>query len=111
MSKCSKIALYKDTVQFDEKAAKKFLKPDILPVLQKSVDYIEGLENYTQEALETVFKQIMDETDLKFGKIAQPLRVAITGTTVSPGIFEMLLALGKEKTVLRIKRAIQFISG
>jgi len=101
---------YQDTVQFDEKAAKKFLKPDILPVLQKSVDYIKGLENYTQEELETVFKQIMDETDLKFGKIAQPLRVAITGTTVSPGIFEMLLALGKEKTVLRIKRAIQFIS-
>ena len=101
---------YQDTVQFDEKAAKKFLKPDILPVLQKSVDYIEGLETYTQEELETVFKQIMDETDLKFGKIAQPLRVAITGTTVSPGIFEMLLALGKEKTILRIKRAIQFIS-
>ncbi|MBC2703863.1 glutamate--tRNA ligase [Desulfobacula sp.] len=101
---------YQDTVQFDEKAAKKFLKPDILPVLQKSVDYIEGLENYTQEELETVFKQIMDETDLKFGKIAQPLRVAITGTTVSPGIFEMLLALGKEKTILRIKRAIHFIS-
>ncbi|MCK4767330.1 MAG: glutamate--tRNA ligase, partial [Desulfobacula sp.] len=71
---------YQDTVQFDEKAAKKFLKPDILPVLQKSVDYIEGLETYTQEELETVFKQIMDETDLKFGKIAQPLRVAITGT-------------------------------
>jgi len=101
---------YQDDVRFDEKAAKKFLKPDILPVLQKSVDYIESLETYTQESLEDGFKKIMDETDLKFGKIAQPLRVAITGTTVSPGIFEMLLALGKEKTILRIKRAIQFIS-
>lgn len=105
---------YQDDVQFDEKAAKKFLTPDptsrTQDMLQKSADYIDGLDTYTQESLEDVFKKIMDETDLKFGKIAQPLRVAITGTTVSPGIFEMLLALGKEKTVLRIKRAIQFIS-
>jgi len=51
----------------------------------------------------------MEETGLKFGKLAQPLRVAITGTTVSPGIFEMLLVLGKEKTTNRIKKAIRFI--
>jgi len=100
---------YQDTVQFDEMAAKKFLKQDTLNVLQKSADYIEGLDTYTQASLEDVFKKIMAETDLKFGKIAQPLRVAITGTTMSPGIFEMLLALGKEKTVLRIKAAVQFI--
>ncbi len=100
---------YRDEVQFDEKAAKKFLKPDILEVLQKSAAYINGLEEYTQDALENVFKQIMEETDLKFGKIAQPLRVAITGTTVSPGIFEMLLALGKGKTVQRIETAIRLV--
>ncbi len=107
----SAVFYYQDTVQFDEKAAKKSLKPDILDVLQKSADYIEGLENYAQEELETVFKKIMAETDLKFGKIAQPLRIAITGTTISPGIFEMLLALGRKKTILRIKNAIEFISG
>ncbi len=100
---------YQDEVQFDEKAAKKFLKSDTLDILLKSADYINALEVYTQEELENVFKQIMEETELKFGKIAQPLRVAITGTTVSPGIFEMLLALGKEKTILRIKRAIGLI--
>jgi len=101
---------YQDDVKFDEKAARKFLKPDTLDILQKSADYISALEGYTQEELENVFKQIMEETGLGFGKIAQPLRVAITGTTVSPGIFEMLLALGKEKTVQRIKKAILFIS-
>jgi glutamyl-tRNA synthetase len=96
---------YHNDVKFDEKAANKFLKPDVLDVLQKSADYIEGLGDYTQETLEDVFKRIMEETNFKFGKIAQPLRVAITGTNVSPGIFEMLLALGKDKTVLRIKSA------
>ena len=105
----SAVFYYQDEVSFNEKAARKFLKPDIVAVLQKSADYIKGLENYSQEELENVFKKIMEETDLKFGKIAQPLRVAITGTTVSPGIFEMLLALGREKTILRIKNAIKFI--
>ena len=100
---------YQDDVKFDEKAADKFLNPDIKAILQKSADYIKGLEEYTQEELENVFKRIMEETDLKFGKIAQPLRVAITGTTMSPGIFEMLLALGKDKTIQRIKSAIQLI--
>jgi len=100
---------YQDNVQVDETAAKKFLTPDIAAVLQKAADDINALEVYTQETLESIFKKIMEETKLKFGKIAQPLRVAITGTTVSPGIFEMLLALGKEKTILRIKSAIQLV--
>ncbi len=102
---------YQDEIEFDDKAAKKFLTPDILDMLQKAVQYIEDIKEYTQTELENIFKQIMEETDLKFGKIAQPLRVALTGTTTSPGIFEMLLALGQEKTVQRIKAAIKFING
>ncbi len=102
---------YKDEVEWDQTTADKFLTPDILSVLEKSTERIEALEPYTHEGLEDVFKRIMEETGLKFGKIAQPLRVAITGTTVSPGIFEMLLVLGKEKTIKRLKKAIRFIQG
>ncbi len=101
---------YKDEIEYDEKAARKFLTSDIADMLQKAALYIEDIKDYTQNELENIFKQIMEETDLKFGKMAQPLRVAITGTTTSPGIFEMLLALGKKKTVQRIKAAIQFIN-
>ena len=100
---------YADQVEFEEKAAKKFLKPETAPMLTQCADGIQALEEYTEPALEGVFKEIMDQTGLKFGKIAQPLRVAVTGTTVSPGIFEMLLALGKETTVQRIQRAARFI--
>jgi glutamyl-tRNA synthetase len=101
---------YQDEIEFDEKAANKFLTSDILDMLQKAAQYIKDIKEYTQNELENIFKQIMDETELKFGKIAQPLRVALTGTTTSPGIFEMLLALGKEKTVQRIEKAIAFIN-
>lgn len=100
---------FKDQIEYDPKAADKFLTKDIKDILEKAVSYIEGIAEYSQEELENVFKQIMEETGLKFGKIAQPLRVAVTGTTVSPGIFEMLLALGKEKTIQRLKAAAAFI--
>ncbi|OGR10496.1 MAG: glutamate--tRNA ligase [Desulfobacterales bacterium RIFOXYA12_FULL_46_15] len=100
---------YKDEVEYDKTAADKFLLPDMLPVLEKSAEMIDTLDPYTHEALETVFKFIIEETGHKFGKIAQPLRVAVTGTTVSPGIFEMLLVLGKEKTIKRIRKAVRFI--
>lgn len=99
---------YKDEIEFEEKAAKKFLKPETFDLLNKCADALEGLADFSQGAQEEMFKQIMEETGLGFGKIAQPLRVAVTGTTVSPGIFEMFIALGKEKTVQRIRRAAQF---
>ncbi|MEE4364264.1 MAG: glutamate--tRNA ligase [Desulfotignum sp.] len=97
---------YVDAPKLDEKAAAKFLTPDTADILTRAADAIESLTDFTQENLEEIFKKIMADWDLGFGKIAQPLRVAITGTTVSPGIFEMLLALGKDKTVFRIRRAI-----
>jgi glutamyl-tRNA synthetase len=51
----------------------------------------------------------MDETELKLGKIAQPVRVALTGRTASPGIFEIIAILDKERVVPRLRKAIGFI--
>nr|WP_319491391.1 glutamate--tRNA ligase [uncultured Desulfobacter sp.] len=99
---------YKDEIEFEEKAAKKFLKPETADLLTKCADAFEGLGDFSQASQEEAFKQIMEETGLGFGKIAQPLRVAVTGTTVSPGIFEMFIALGKDKTIQRIRKAAQF---
>ena len=99
---------YADEITYDEKAAKKFLKPETADLLNRCAANIEALADYTHDSLETLFKAVMEETGLGFGKIAQPLRVAVTGTTVSPGIFEMLLVLGKERTVNRIKKAAEF---
>jgi glutamyl-tRNA synthetase len=51
----------------------------------------------------------MDQTGLKLGKIAQPVRVALTGRTASPGIFEIIAILGKDRVLPRLRKAIQFI--
>ena len=105
----SALFYFQDEVEMDEKAAKKFLKPATLEPLKKSLAAMETLELFTQENLEAAFTSVMEETGLKFGKIAQPLRVALTGKTVSPGIFEMILALGEGKTLDRIRKAVAII--
>jgi glutamyl-tRNA synthetase len=94
---------------YDEKAAAKFLKPDLLAPIKQLADGISGLTEFDQKNLEDMFKQVMADFGLGFGKVAQPVRVALTGKTVSPGIFEMILALGKEKVISRLYDAVQWI--
>ena len=100
---------YQDDIVFEEKAAKKFLKANALEPLNHLAAKLEALSEYTQSGLEDVFKAVMEETELKLGKIAQPVRVALTGRTASPGIFEIIAILGRERVIPRLKKAIQFI--
>jgi glutamyl-tRNA synthetase len=101
---------YREDVRpYDDKAAKKFLKPEIAPVLASLADQLAALDDLSEERQEGVFKKIMEETGLGFGKIAQPVRMALTGTTVSPGIFEMIAVLGKKRVSARLKAAVAFI--
>jgi len=98
-----------DSVEYEEKAAAKFLKPGALEPLQYLISELEALETFTQEALEQAFVRVMDKTGLKLGKIAQPVRVALTGRTYSPGIFEIVAIIGREKVVRRLQAAVDYI--
>ena len=100
---------FKKDIELEEKAAKKFLKETARQPLELTLKYLIALDTFTEKNLEDALKQVMEDTELKFGKIAQPLRVALTGTTVSPGIFEMILALGREKTLSRIEKALEYM--
>ncbi len=100
---------FADQIDYEEKAARKFLKPAVLEALQLLLAQFETLENFSEENLETAFKAVMDQTGLKLGKIAQPVRVALTGKTASPGIFEVTAIIGKDKVLSRLQKAIRFI--
>ena len=67
---------------------------------------LDAMDSWTQDALETAVKSFAEETGEKLGKIAQPLRAALTGTNVSPGIFEVAAVLGKEEALGRVDDAI-----
>ncbi|MEJ2640790.1 MAG: glutamate--tRNA ligase [Desulfosarcinaceae bacterium] len=97
---------YTDPIVYEEKAAKKFFKAAALEPLRLLTEKLKALESFEEKPLEAVFKAVMDETGLKLGKIAQPVRVALTGTTVSPGIFEIISVLGPEKVIARLEAAI-----
>ena len=91
---------YRSDIEYDEEAAKKVLKAAALEPLNMITAKLESLENYTQSDLENVFRAVMDESGLKLGKIAQPVRVALTGK---------IAILGKERVIPRLKKAIRFI--
>jgi glutamyl-tRNA synthetase len=103
---------YRDSVQpYDEKAAKKFLKPEAASVLSSFADQLDALPNLKEKTQEGAFKKVMESAELGFGKIAQPVRVALTGTTVSPGIFEVIEVLGKDRVLQRLRAAVDYIEG
>jgi glutamyl-tRNA synthetase len=94
----------------DEKAWKKVMKDGALPLLSAALEALRSADPYEPAELENTLGRILAEHDVKPGKLYQPIRVAITGTSVSPGIFESLSVLGKERSVERIERAVQRLS-
>jgi len=100
---------FTDTVSYDEKAAKKFFKPASLEPLVFLAEQLEALDEFNETDLENAFKTVMEKTGLKLGKIAQPVRLALTGRTASPGIFEIIEIIGKDRVLSRIKDAIKFV--
>jgi glutamyl-tRNA synthetase len=101
--------LYKEFTDYNEKAAKKNFKQGSDEVLQKLVEHFSALSEWRGELLHDIVIQTAEAMQLKLGKVAQPLRVAITGTSVSPAIDVTLTLLGREKTLARIERAINYI--
>jgi glutamyl/glutaminyl-tRNA synthetase len=96
-------------ITFDPAAVEKVLKKNNgegLQVLRELQGILNGAGEWTAAALEAAVKQYCDAKGLGLGKVAQPLRVAISGTTVSPPIFESLEFLGKERTMTRVERCL-----
>jgi glutamyl-tRNA synthetase len=96
-------------ISYDDKADKKFLKTAILAFMEEVRDRLERAGDFSLKDLEDIFRSFLEEKEIKLGKIAQPIRVALTGKTVSPGIFEVMDVLGKEETIKRLDSAIRHI--
>lgn len=95
-----------EEVEFDEAAVRKFLTPETRGALERLTAELDQLEAFDETNLEAVFKKVTGELNMKLGKIAQPVRVALTGVTVSPGLFEIIDVLGKQTVLKRLRRAM-----
>jgi glutamyl-tRNA synthetase len=98
-----------DDIHIDQKAAKKFLTPEVREPLNELIAGLAILADFAEKGIEQVFSETLEKTGLPLGNLAQPVRVALTGSTASPGIYEVIAVLGKERTLKRLKTALEYI--
>ena len=98
-----------EEVEYDSKAKSKFLNEKSHDLLQELQRCLGSLADFSVTEIEKVFALITEKHGVKLGKLAQPARVAVTGRAESPGIFEVLEIVGKEKTLRRLEKAIKMI--
>ncbi len=92
-------------LSYDPEAVEKFLKPDARAQLGLLAEALSAEERWEIDALEAAMGRFLETHGLKLGKVAQPVRVAITGQKVGPGVFETLVALGRERSLARLRLA------
>jgi glutamyl-tRNA synthetase len=92
-------------VEIDPKAKDKFLKPEARQLLSELHDMLAGIPDFTAVEIEKVFHALAEKHSTKLGTIAQPARVAITGGTASPGIFEVIEIVGRDNVLKRLSKA------
>lgn len=109
MAEKARFALVEEP-EIEPDAANKHLRPGVLDALEKLADALAGLDEWSMATIESAFEQACKAAgDLKLGKLAQPVRVAVTGTTASPGIYETVEVVGRERVVARLRKAADFI--
>lgn len=101
---------FQDFTDYDEKAARKVLRQEALEPLRQLHFQLSGLETWDAQSVHSVIKAITEALGVGMGKVGQPLRVAVTGGSFSPPIDQTLELLGRERSIARIQRAIDYIS-
>jgi glutamyl-tRNA synthetase len=99
---------FQDPRPYDAKAAQKFLSPAAAPITREIMERLTQLPEVNEAALTQLFADLGQTTGLKMVNLAQPVRVALTGKTASPGIYEIISILGRDETLRRLKNAIEF---
>lgn len=99
--------LFRDPPVFDEKATKKFLVKDKAAHLRDVAAMVDAAADFTPKALEAGLATLLEAKGLALKDVAQPARVALTGRTASPGLFEVVVLLGRERAVARLRRGAE----
>lgn len=100
---------YRRDFDYDPQAAEKFLKPDATPLFEALIADLEKLGDFSHDAIEALFKGLCEARGIKMGQVGPPVRVALCGGTTSPSIYEVMEVLGREETIRRLRRALEFI--
>jgi len=100
---------YQDDFEYEEKGAKKYLALENTPALLEAVaDKLEPLQQWECETIEQAVRSAGASLGLEGGKVTHPVRMAVTGRTAGPGLFELMQVIGKERCVMRLRRAAEW---
>lgn len=99
--------LFEDPDSYDAKGAMKYFSPQGMEHLQRLVEELERLEPWDRGSLETLVRAKAEQWGISAGSLIHPLRLAVSGVTVGPGLFELLEVLGRERVVRRVERSIK----
>lgn len=99
---------FEDPQSFDEGGMRKHVKPEIIPLIRQLFESMQRLD-FTHENLETLIRGKAEELGMSAGKVIHPIRLALTGGTNSPGLFELMEVLGKETCLRRLERWFAFV--
>lgn len=100
---------FKDIKEYDPKGVTKYFNIQSAALLEQCIAAIEQDEIYDLASTESAYNKIAAANELSLGKVIHPTRLALTGRTVSPGMFDVMVLLGKEKTLARLHQAIAYI--
>lgn len=102
---------FREPPELDAAAKDKFLKPEAAKLLEEVSAALRGVSDWDKLALERCLKDLAQARQVEFKLLAQPVRVAITGRSASPGLFEVMEVVGRERTLSRLERASRVASG
>jgi glutamyl-tRNA synthetase len=98
---------FRDPESFDEAGLKKYWEPETNDQLKLLADRLEALLEFSHTSIETALRQLAEELKIKPTKLIHPTRLALSGRTIGPGLFEMIELLGKKTVVHRLRIAVE----
>ena len=101
---------YTNISEYDAAGVKKWIKEGSVEILNKSYEVLEKLTSWDAVQIDKALEDLAASLDIGMGKVGQPLRLAMTGTPTSPGIGDTMLLVGRERTLSRIKQAVEHFS-
>ncbi|MCR2044339.1 glutamate--tRNA ligase [Anaerosalibacter massiliensis] len=102
---------FKDIDEYEEKGVKKrFTKDGVVKILERGKEALKNAPNFNVDTVEKVYRDLIDELGIKGGDIIHPTRLAISGRTVGPSLFDIISVLGKETCIKRMDKAIDYIN-
>ena len=101
---------YEDVNEYDAAGVKKWIKDGSVEILKDALETLKSLDNWEALPIDKALEELASRHEVGMGKVGQPLRLAMTGTAMSPGIGETMVLVGRDRALSRIERAIEAFS-